>query len=58
MRRVVAGLAVLFVLTVIGMLTIGKENNFGFACFLVSCATILGLGILGVRALIDRRRAA
>jgi hypothetical protein len=58
MRRVVAGLAVLFVLTVIGMLTIGKENNFGFACFLVNCATILGLGILGVRALIDRRRAA
>jgi hypothetical protein len=58
MRRVVAGLAVVFVVTMIGMLTVGKENNFGFACFLVNCATILGLAVIGVRALLDRRRAA
>jgi hypothetical protein len=40
------------------MLTIGKENDFGFACFLVNCATILALAILGVRALVERRQAA
>jgi hypothetical protein len=57
MSRVVPGLAVLFVLTMVGMLTIGKENNFGFACFLVNCTTVLGFAVLGVRALIDRRRA-
>jgi len=56
--RAAAGLAALMLLTLVLMLTVGHENNFGFACFLVFVAAAVSLAVLGVRALAQRRRTA
>ena len=54
--RAAAGLAALMLLTLVLMLTVGHENSFGFACFLVFVAAAAALAVLGVRALAQRRR--
>ncbi len=40
------------------MLTVGHENNFGFACFIVFVVAVLALAVLSIRALVQRRRTA
>ena len=45
-------------LTLVLMRTVGHENSFGFACFLVFVAAAAALAVLGVRALAQRRRTA
>ena len=57
MRRLVPSLVVLIMLTLVGMLTVGRENDFGFACFLVFCAALLCLAAIGVTTVTRRSRS-
>jgi hypothetical protein len=57
-KGLAVALGLLTALTLVLQLTVGKENDFGFACFIVFCVAILALVGVGVKALVDRRRSA
>jgi hypothetical protein len=56
MSRAAALLAALAALLVVLMLTVGKENNFGFACFLVFAVDVVALLGIGLTVVIRRTR--
>jgi len=57
-RPAASVLVAIIVLSLVGQLTVGHENNFGFACFIVFVVAVLALAVLGIRALVQRRRTA
>jgi Na+/melibiose symporter-like transporter len=55
MTRAAGALGALVLTTLVLMLTVGKDNDLGFACFLVFVVAILALLALGTRSLVRRR---
>jgi hypothetical protein len=51
-------LALVVAVTLVLMLTVGHENGFGFACFIVFVLALIALAVIGIRALLQHRRAA
>jgi hypothetical protein len=49
------GLAGIVILTLILQLTVGKDNNFGFACFIVFVLALVALLALGIRTFVLHR---
>lgn len=58
MRSAVGGLLLLVAATLALQLTVGRDNDFGFACFILFCLGVLGLAGIGVKTLLERSRSA
>jgi uncharacterized membrane protein len=56
--RAAWALVAIIVLALVGQLTVGHENDFGFACFIVFALAVVTLVVMGISALVQRRRAA
>jgi biotin transporter BioY len=49
------GLIGIVILTLILQLTVGKDNNFGFACFIIFALALIALLVLGIRTIFRHR---